>query len=56
MIKIVSLFLIAMVVMAIFFRNRIPRSLTRTEKCRSCGRPKIGKGPCPCGADGKGKA
>lgn len=56
MVKIITLFLLAMAVMAIFFRNRIPHNLSRNQKCRSCGRPRIGKGPCPCGADGKGKA
>lgn len=54
MVKVVSLFLIAMIVMAIFFRNRIPGGKARAAKCPACGRPKIGKGPCPCG--GKGKA
>lgn len=54
MVKIVSLFLIAMVVMAIFFRNRIPGRRMRPAKCPACGRPLIGRGPCPCG--GKGKA
>lgn len=53
MVKAVTLFLIAMAVMAIFFRHRVPR-LGKPARCPACGRPRIGKAPCPCG--GKGKA
>ncbi|MEC7763109.1 MAG: hypothetical protein VX874_14500 [Pseudomonadota bacterium] len=50
MIKIVSLFLIVMLVLAMFGRLRIPgaNKLTRA-KCPNCGRPRLGKGPCECG-------
>jgi hypothetical protein len=45
-IKIVSLFLIGMVVLAMFGRLRVGK---RPERCRSCGAPLVGRGPCPCG-------
>ncbi|GGB05590.1 hypothetical protein [Allosediminivita pacifica] len=53
-VKIVLLFLIAMGVMAMFGRLRMPKiDLTRrkTGRCPGCGRHRIGKGPCPCGND-----
>lgn len=52
-IKIVSLFLIAMVVLAIFGRLRIPKIGEKlgVAKCPDCGRHRIGKGPCECGSD-----
>ncbi|WP_428926527.1 hypothetical protein [Marinibacterium sp. SX1] len=50
-VKIVSLFLVAIAILAMFgrFRLRLPGQdkLTST-KCPKCGRHKIGKGPCPC--------
>ena len=53
MIKIVSLFLIGMVVLAMFGRLRVP-GLKRlsSSRCSNCGRFRIGKGPCPCGDKG----
>ncbi len=53
--KIVSLFLIFMAVLAMFGKLRVP-GLRRLQsaKCRSCGRYRIGKGPCPCGKGNKG--
>ena len=53
--KIVTLFLIVMAVMAMFGRLRFPgqerlRRMT-SKKCRACGRPRIGSGPCPCGEE-----
>ncbi|MEM1373532.1 MAG: hypothetical protein AAGF78_04010 [Pseudomonadota bacterium] len=55
-VKIVTLFLIVIAVMAMFGRLRFPhlpgmekvRKLA-SKKCPSCGRHRIGKGPCPCG-------
>ncbi|MBV7377345.1 hypothetical protein [Maritimibacter dapengensis] len=49
-IKIISLFLIGMLVLAIFGRLRIP-GVTKlsNRKCPKCGRPRLGKGPCDCG-------
>ena len=49
MIKIVSLFLIAMLVLALFGRLRLP-GLDKLDKkkCPRCGRYRIGKGPCDC--------
>lgn len=52
MIQIVGLFLIAMVVLALF--GRVKRSGPKakiTKKCPNCGAPLIGKGPCACGKD-----
>lgn len=49
LVKIVSLFLVFMAVLAMFGRLRLP-SLRRSgrSKCPNCGRPRIGRGPCPC--------
>ena len=50
-VKIVTLFLIAIAVLAMFgrLRVRLPgRDRLTSSKCRRCGRYKIGKGPCPC--------
>ncbi len=49
MIKIVSLFLIFMLVLAMFGRLRLPGAQKiKNAKCPKCGRFKIGKGPCAC--------
>lgn len=49
-VKIVVLFLVAMGVMAMFGKLRMPRLPGRdSAKCRHCGRHRIGKSPCPCG-------
>ncbi|KAF0675991.1 hypothetical protein [Profundibacterium mesophilum] len=54
MIKVVTLFLIGMVIMAMFGKLRFPgQQKLRSMKCPGCGRYAIGKGPCACGA-GKG--
>lgn len=48
--KIVSLFLIFMVVLAMFGRLRLPGSKRLSSvRCPNCGRFRIGSGPCPCG-------
>lgn len=58
LVKIVTLFLIGMAVLAMFGRLRIgryrigrrgPRLVSR--KCPACGSPVAGKGPCPCGRE-----
>ncbi len=49
MIKIVTLFLIVIVALAVFGRLRFLRHGARGAKCQACGRPRIGKGPCACG-------
>lgn len=58
LVKIVTLFLVFMAVLAMFGRLRIgnwrigrrgPERVTR--KCPACGSPVIGKGPCPCGRE-----
>ncbi len=50
-VKIVTLFLIAMGVLAMFGKLRLPKRLS-SAKCPGCGRYRIGKGPCACGRDG----
>lgn len=51
MIKIVTFFLIAMMIVALASRwvrpNRKPPRLGRF--CPNCGRPRIGTAPCDCG-------
>ncbi len=50
MIKIVTLFLVGMVVLAMFGRLRFPgQKRLEAMKCPACGRYRMGKGPCPCG-------
>jgi len=50
LIKIVSIFLLAMVVLAMFWRLRLPgKGRMATRRCTRCGRFRIGKGPCDCG-------
>ena len=48
-VKIVFLFLIGIGVLAMFGRLRFPgQARLASAKCKSCGRFRIGKGPCPC--------
>ena len=56
LVKAVILFLAVMVVIAwiggLLGKLRLPgtdRQARLDRHCRSCGRPRIGKGPCPCG-------
>lgn len=52
--KIVSLFLIAIAVLAMFGKFRFPGQKTLASKrCPRCGRFRIGKGPCDCGHGGR---
>jgi hypothetical protein len=54
LVKIVTLFLIGMAVLAMFGRLRMPRlRLPARRNCKSCGAPLVGRGPCPCGKGGK---
>ena len=49
-VKIVSLFLIGMGVLAMFGKLRAPwQGKLSKARCPNCGRYRIGKGPCPCG-------
>lgn len=49
MIKVVSLFLIGMVVLAMFGKLRFPgQKRLQSMKCDKCGRYRIGKAPCGC--------
>ena len=56
LVKVVVLFLLGMVVLAMFGKLRLPggslrRRLTRA-KCPKCGAYRIGRGPCACGHRG----
>ncbi len=62
MMKVVSLFLVVMAVLALFGRLRVPRVSVRkkpkaidTHKCPECGAFIVGKGPCPCSGENDGK-
>lgn len=49
-IKIVSLFLVGMAVLAMFGRLRFPgQKRISSLKCGHCGRYRIGRARCPCG-------
>ena len=56
MVKIVTLFLIVVVALALFGKLRLPGAKPGAKPgarlggktCPSCGRPRIGRGPCPC--------
>ncbi|TDS89818.1 hypothetical protein CLV87_3870 [Pelagimonas phthalicica] len=50
LVKIVSIFLVFMAVLAMFGRLRFPgQARLKSAKCPRCGRYKIGRGPCDCG-------
>ncbi|HEY0212325.1 MAG TPA: hypothetical protein VGC40_01870 [Paenirhodobacter sp.] len=51
LIKIMTLFLIAMAILAVFAKYWFPLAKRRmaARHCHACGRPRIGRGPCPCG-------
>jgi len=50
LLKVVSLFLIGMGVLAMFGKLRVPGAKRlASRKCPKCGRYRIGKGPCGCG-------
>jgi hypothetical protein len=50
LVKIITLFLVGMAVLALFGRLRFPgQDRLARAKCPSCGRFRIGRGPCPCG-------
>lgn len=54
-VKIVTLFLLAMAVLAMFGKLRLPGAKRlASAKCPGCGRYRIGKGPCSCGHGGRG--
>ena len=59
LIKAVSLFLIAMLVLGMFGKLRMPKMpklrkrdhIATAAKCPQCGAYNPGKGPCPCGRE-----
>ncbi|KIC11907.1 short-chain dehydrogenase [Leisingera sp. ANG-M1] len=54
--KIVAIFLVVMAVLAMFGKLRFPgQKHLNSKRCPSCGRFKIGKGPCGCQKGGRGK-
>lgn len=49
LLKVVSLFLVGMGVLAMFGKLRYPgQKRIEAAKCSSCGRFKFSKGPCAC--------
>ncbi len=55
MVKAVTFFLIGILVLAMFGRLRLPgQKRLASHKCPSCGRYRIGRGPCPCTKKNKG--
>jgi hypothetical protein len=55
-VKIVVLFLVVMMVLAMFGRLRFPGAdRLASARCPRCGKFRIGKGPCDCG-HGNGKS
>jgi len=49
LIKVVTLFLVGMAVLAMFGKFKFPgQARLKAAKCRNCGRFRIGKGPCAC--------
>ncbi len=51
--KIVTLFLVAMGVMAMFGKLTLPGRKSATQKCKKCGQYKIGKAGCACKKKGR---
>ena len=50
LVKIVTFFLIGIGVLAMFGKLRYPgQARIAAAKCKSCGKFKIGRGPCSCG-------
>ena len=53
-IKVILLFLIGMAALGMFGKLTFPgQKRLAAAKCKRCGRYRIGKGPCSCGAPGK---
>jgi hypothetical protein len=52
-VKVILVFLLVMAVIGIVGSKlgwlAAPRARSRAKFCSSCGRPRIGTGPCPCG-------
>ncbi len=52
MVKLVTLFLIGMVVLAMFGKFRFPgQKHLEARKCPECGRYRIGNAPCDCSSE-----
>lgn len=49
LVKVIALFLVAMMVLAFFGKLRFPgQKRLSAMKCPKCGRYRIGSGPCTC--------
>lgn len=49
MVKVVTLFLVGMIVLAMFGKLRFPgQKRLQAMKCPDCGRYSLGRGPCAC--------
>lgn len=47
--KVITLFLVGMAVLAMFGKYKFPgQARLEAAKCKSCGRYRMGKGPCAC--------
>ncbi|MBM9593359.1 hypothetical protein [Roseitranquillus sediminis] len=52
-VKVVVLFLLAMAVLAMFGKLRLPgQKRIASRRCPRCGRFRLGKGSCTCGGGG----
>jgi hypothetical protein len=60
-VKVITFFLIGMLILALFGRLRLPGTGPRTRRaakpksCKTCGRFLIGNGPCDCGTKHPGQ-
>lgn len=55
LVKAVLLFLLAMLLIGFIGKALFPGAAPRlASRCRRCGRPRIGRGPCTC--EGRGKS
>lgn len=55
LVKIITFFLIGMVVLAMFGKLSLPgQKRLQSARCPKCGRFRLGKGPCACEKKGRG--
>ncbi len=54
LVKIVTVFLVGIAILGMFGKLNYPgKKQLQNAKCKSCGRFRLGKGPCDCGAPGR---
>ena len=53
LVKVIIVFLLAMALLGMIGRWLYPNAprLRKPAVCRDCGRPRIGRDPCPCSKD-----